>query len=106
MLCPSRDAPLSEGEKLPFAHGILLQFRQSGTLLQKKLVVKVTLNIFLITCLHHVPENPVLYEIQGPDVISGWSHTGFFKLVTKHSSENETILGESSVGSTLILKFN
>lgn len=79
---------------------------QSGTLLQEKLVMKVTLNIFLITCLHPVPENPVLYEIQGPDVTSGWSHKGFFKLVTKHSSENETTLGESSVGSTLILKFN
>lgn len=55
----------------------------------------VTLNIFSITCLHHVPENPVLYEILGPDVTSGWSHTGFFKLVTKHSSEDEIMLGES-----------
>lgn len=71
MLCPSRDAPFSEGEKLPFAHGILLRLQQSRTLLQKKLVIKVTLIIFLITCLHHVPENPVLYEIQGPDVTSG-----------------------------------
>lgn len=45
MLCPSHDPPLSEGEKLSSAHGILLQLLQSRTLLQEKLVMKVTLYI-------------------------------------------------------------
>lgn len=70
MLCPSHDPSLYEGEKLSFTHGILLQLLQSRTLLQEKLVMKVILYILFVTC-HHVAQNPVLYEIQGPNVTLG-----------------------------------
>lgn len=64
MLCPSHVPPLSEGEKLSSTHGILLQLLQLRTLLQEKLLGKVTLYMLFVTC-HHIPENSVLYEIQG-----------------------------------------
>jgi len=70
MLSPSHNSPVSEGEKLSSTHGILLQLLQSRALLQEKLVMKVTFYILFVTC-HHVPQNPVLYEIQGPNVTLG-----------------------------------
>lgn len=64
MLCPSHGSLLSEGEKLPSTHGILLQLLQSRKLLQEK-YKKVTLYTLFVTP-HCVPQYPVLYEIQGP----------------------------------------
>lgn len=70
MLCLSHDPSLSEGEKLSSTHGILLQVLQSRTLLQEKLLMRVTLYIPFVTC-RHVPENPALYKIQGANVTLG-----------------------------------
>lgn len=71
MLCPSHAPPLFEGEKLSSTHGILLQLLQTRTLLLREAGhEKVTLYLLFVTC-HHLPENPVLYEVQGPNVTLG-----------------------------------